>query len=49
MHALTYEQTLAFREAYENDRAAKTATAAAARTELADLAFVPMNAATLNG
>ena len=49
MHALTYEQTLAFREAYENDRAAKTATAAAARTELADLAFVPMNAAKLNG
>ena len=47
MQALTYEQTLSFREAFEGDRAAKTANAACARTELSDLAFLPMNAAKL--
>ena len=49
MNALTYEQLDAFRAGYENDRAARTATAAMAKTELGDLAFLPMEAAKLNG
>ena len=49
MQELTFEQLERFREGFENDPAAKAANAAMAKTELADLAYVPMNAAKLMG
>ncbi|MBR3343004.1 MAG: aminopeptidase [Solobacterium sp.] len=49
MNGITNEMLEAFRSGYENDRAAVTNTAACARSEIKDLAFLPMNAAKLNG
>lgn len=49
MNGITNEMLEAFRSGYENDRAAVTNTAACARSEIKDLAFLPMNAAMLNG
>lgn len=49
MQELTFEQLNRFREGFEEDRAARTANAAMAKTELADLAYIPMNAARLMG
>lgn len=49
MKALTPELTASFRKSFEEDRAAKTANAAMAKTEMADLAYIPMNAAKLQG
>ncbi|MEE3383179.1 MAG: C1 family peptidase, partial [Anaerovoracaceae bacterium] len=49
MKELTFEQLNRFREGFEEDRAARTANAAMAKTELADLAYIPMNAARLMG
>ncbi|MCR4672098.1 MAG: C1 family peptidase [Lachnospiraceae bacterium] len=49
MKGLALEQINGFRKFYEEDKAAKTANAAMAKTELADLAYIPMNAAKLGG
>ena len=49
MKALTPEQIITFRKTFEEDRAARTAEAAMARTEMADLAYIPANAAKLQG
>ncbi len=49
MNALTNEMIERFRAGYEKDSAAKTLNAAMSKTEIADLAFVPMAAAKLNG
>ena len=49
MNGITNEMLAAFRNGYESDRTALTNTAACARTELKDLAFLPMSAAKLNG
>ncbi len=49
MNALTNEMIERFRSGYENDRASKTLNAAMSKTEIGDLAFVPMAAAKLNG
>ncbi|MBR6918174.1 MAG: peptidase C1 [Clostridia bacterium] len=49
MTALTFEQIEGFRKKYEDDNYALSLTGAAAKTELTDLAFVPMASAKLNG
>lgn len=47
----TIDQTMLeeFRDEFDNDAHARSAQAAAARTEIRDLVFLPMNAAKLNG
>ncbi len=49
MNPITEEMLERYRADYENDRHARTMTAAAAKTELKDLAFLPVSAAKLNG
>ncbi len=49
MKELTMEMLETFRRGYENDRAARTASAAMAKTEISELAFLPAEAARLNG
>lgn len=49
MNKITFDQIEKYREAYESDRTARTMNAAMAKTELTDLAFIPMNAAKLRG
>ncbi len=49
MKTITPEFLEKCREAYSTDQAAHTLNAAMSKTEYADLAFVPMNAARLNG
>ncbi len=46
---LTFEQLNRFREGFESDPHARAANAAMAKTELADLAYLPMKAARLMG
>jgi bleomycin hydrolase len=46
---LTFEQLERYRQGFESDPAARAANAAMAKTELADLAYIPMNAARLMG
>ena len=49
MNKITFDQIEMYRQAYESDRTARTMNAAMAKTELTDLAFIPMNAARLRG
>ena len=49
MKDITFEMLKEYRERCEDDRTVRTLSAAAAKTELGDLAFLPMNAAKLNG
>lgn len=49
MHQLTLDLVNSYRGNYEKDKAARSATAAMAKTEMADLAFLPMEAAKLRG
>ena len=46
---ITHEQIRRFHELYRQDRNAQALTAAMAGTAMADLAFVPVNAAKLSG
>ena len=46
---ITQELLNTFRDKYQNDKQAQTISAAMAKTELKDLAFVPGNAAKLRG
>lgn len=49
MQALTEDLLKKFREDYEKDSHARTMTAAAAQTDIEDLAYLPAEAAKLNG
>ena len=49
MREITDELLARMHESYADDRNAKTLTAAMAKTDMADLAFLPMEAARLNG
>lgn len=49
MGEITKDLIAAMHENYVDDCSAKTLTAAMAKTDIADLAFLPMNAARLNG
>ena len=46
---ITHEQIRRFHALYRQDRNAQALTAAMAGTDINDLAFVPVNAAKLNG
>ena len=49
MKTITPELMARMRQTYENDRMAQAMTAAMAKTDIADVAFLPMQAARLNG